>query len=425
MKSYLWLILVVGIASCAGVDEGAVDRPPRPVEPEGFLQTVDDSIVKTIQLHAGESETALPVLQLGRGLPLRLSFDLMEDRGRPLSIYFYHADREWKRDLTPGEFMDIFHRDEIRDYQPSFGTVTPYTHFEYAFPNSSIDFKLSGNYYLRVTEQGMEDEPLFERPFFVAEQSIPVEMRLDNVMIPGRRASSVQPFIRFNPESISSNSFDFTACFQQNSLIELVKCSDRPALDVAPDVAFYLDPSDAFAPAASMYFLDLTNMRPGGTLERTSQSTVPWSVTMAPDLATLPGSGLSPFLNGRSVVRSSVRTVVEPDFRAEYVQTRFRFVPPNGRPVAGRVAVIGSFSNWQYSPDLELSWNSEENWFEGDVLVKQGHHEYSFIADDPSISRAMSLGLPQYRSMYTSFIYYDDIRRQTDRLVAVQGTIVE
>ena len=57
MKSYLWLILVVGIASCAGVDEGAVDRPPRPVEPEGFLQTVDDSIVKTIQLHAGESET--------------------------------------------------------------------------------------------------------------------------------------------------------------------------------------------------------------------------------------------------------------------------------------------------------------------------------------------------------------------------------
>ncbi|HAY36029.1 MAG TPA: DUF5103 domain-containing protein, partial [Bacteroidetes bacterium] len=211
MKSYLWLILVVGIASCAGVDEGAVDRPPRPVEPEGFLQTVDDSIVKTIQLHAGESETALPVLQLGRGLPLRLSFDLMEDRGQPLSIYFYHADREWKRDLTPGEFMDIFHRDEIRDYQPSFGTVTPYTHFEYAFPNSSIDFKLSGNYYLRVTEQGMEDEPLFERPFFVAEQSIPVEMRLDNVMIPGRRASSVQPFIRFNPESISSNSFDFTA----------------------------------------------------------------------------------------------------------------------------------------------------------------------------------------------------------------------
>ena len=419
----LLMVAVLALGSgCAASDETR-ERSPRPPQPEGLTLAPDDSLVASVQLHAGSGENALPILQMGGGLPLRLAFDVLSPRGRPVSITFYHADRTWERDLIPAEYMARFHRDDILDYRPSRSTYVEYTHYEYTFPNNSIDFRLSGNYILRVHEQGREDEVLFERAFFVSEQSVPVDMRIDNVLVAGRQYSSLQPFVRFRPQDPTTGAFDYSVCFLRDALYEDMACADRASLEASPDLLFYLDPDASFTPLPVPFYLNLADVRPSGRVERVDRQSVPWRVWVEPDLAELGGSTVSPFLNGQARIRSANRAIGEPDFEADYIAVTLRLVPNGRRPVNAPVGVVGTFSGWDVKPENLLRWNELEGWYEGDILMKQGEHEYRYVSGDPGLQRSLETGMPQLENLFTSLVYYYDITRQSDRLIAVQGIL--
>lgn len=382
---------------------------------------VDHPQIRSIQLHPDQSETSLPIVEKGSGLSLRLAFDIVEGPSRPLSVYIYHANQEWKRDLFPSEFLTAFHHDTIQDFRSSGATIIPYIHYEYNFPNRNIDFKLSGNYVLRVSEQGNEEAALFERRFFVTEQSTPVDMKLDRVMMAGNRASSIQPFVRFRIPTANTNAFDYSVCFVRNSEIAESRCVTRPTLDVMPDLTFYLRPEESFQPRPSNFFIDLSELRTGGRVERFNQQTSPWRIEIEPDRARFAGTQLAPFLNGQMVIRSANRFASEPDYLSEYVQAIFKLVPADDLPVAEKVYIVGSFNDWQIHPDNVLIWNSVDNWYETDLLLKQGRYEYVYATTNPALSSAMRSGLPQLENLYTAFVYYHDLFARTDRLIAMQG----
>ncbi|WP_243665202.1 type IX secretion system plug protein domain-containing protein [Rhodothermus marinus] len=158
--------------ACAGARESgrqgsrAAQRPAPTVSTVGPELQPDAEAVGQVQLYQGDDERQWPILLLGGRERLTLRFDLLSEQGRPLSIYFYHADHAWRRDLMPIEYLDTFARDDLTDYAPSEHTAIPYQHYVYRFPNDNIRFRLSGNYILRVTEQGQEETVLFERAFF-------------------------------------------------------------------------------------------------------------------------------------------------------------------------------------------------------------------------------------------------------------------
>lgn len=424
---YVPVFMLLVLAACAGSEEardepeGGEDARPRVESTPGARFASDHADVKTVQLHPVGTETDIPVIRSGGGTPLRLAFDIMEPQGRPLSIFFYHADRSWRRDLVPAEFMSRFQRDNIMEYRPSSATLLRYTHYEYAFPNDAIDFTVSGNYILRVTEQGMEDDILFERPFYVSEQSVPVDVRLDDVLLIGSQWQATQPFVTFRPDGDDVNAFDYSVCFTQNRNFGAPRCAETPSLANSPDIAFQLERDDAFLPDVAPFYLNLGVVQPGGRLERTDQARTPWRVWVEPDYARFPGTLPAPFLNGQSVILDGVPGVGDPAREAEYVATTFRFVPLGESPVPGGVALAGSFSGWQ--PDSLMTWKAADRWYERTVLIKQGEHEYTYRFSDRAHVRAFSEGQPRLRNQFTSFIYLNDVRRQTDRLVAVVGIV--
>lgn len=421
------LLMLVAWTGCASTEEARDDTPAQLADRNartGMTLEPDAPAVRTVQIHGPAGETSLPVVVLGERESVRLAFDILDSTllesgegggARPVSVYFRHMDREWREDLMPAEYMDLFHRDTILDYRPSVGTLTPYTHYEYRFPNDAIDFTVSGNYVIRVTEQGSEDRVLFERAFFVSEQAFPVDMRLDDVLNVGSRFRGVQPFVQFRPTDTGVDAFNYEVCFTRNTDYASSRCAGGPSLAANPDLAFYLEPRDAFVPRGASWFLDLRDVRTGGPIERTSQSQTPWKVWLTPDQANFPGSMLAPFLNGQPVTDGSA-------LHAEYVETTFRFKTLTGGPIPGGVFLVGTFNGWQ--PDGPMTWNASEAWYEQSVLVKQGQHEYRYIVTDRSHRRALENGAAQPVNVYTSFVYLDDIRAQTDRLIAVVSAVV-
>lgn len=424
-------LLVITIFLLASACASTEDRDERLRPPDrldevsviGVPQLAEQSPeIATPQLYPGEEEGRLPILTLGSGDQLTLRFDLLADAGRPLSVFFYHADREWRRDLSPGEYLSTFHRDQLLDYRPSEATEVRYQHFVYRFPNESITFRVSGNYILRVTEQGIEDDVLFEMPFFITEQSVAAEMMTDNVLMAGSGFTGVQPTLLFRPErGQGASPTDFSTCFVRNGRFSEGRCATRPSLIEAPMLRFYLPPDAAFRAEGADYFLDLGLLQVGQQIEDIDYGASPFRVTLSPDYAHFGGTGLAPLQYGRPVVQAAVRDRAVPALQSEYLDVQFALVPGNEVPYMGEVYVIGAFNAWTPTDGFKLSWNAERRRYEGRGLVKQGAYEYRYWSRDARLNRALNESAPRPQNTYQAFIYYDDISVGTDRLLTVSG----
>jgi len=420
------LLLLVGCASTQGNENGAPAREV--VDPDHVAPqlAVAARSIRTIQLHPTRQrrrttpvDAQLPVVALNSGEQLQLSFDVMAGRGRPLNVYFYQATRQWERRLSPSEYMRGFRRDDITAYVPSEGTQVDYTHYTYAFPNERIGFTVSGNYIVRVTEQGNEEAVLFERAFFISEQEGSIDLRIDRVPVAGTNGLAIQPVVRVRPPRVlQGRVFDFSACFVRDGRIDRTRCTDRPRLMDQPTLQFELDRRRIFAPVGGNYRLDLRALRTTRQIERIDRAPVPFQVRLAPDLARFPDPGTEVPLNGQPVT-SRVRDVPNPETNGEYVQATFQFAPLEEEPVNGEVVLVGSFNNWTaHGQAPVLTWDPALGRYVGEAKLKQGEYEYRYVRAGDRRLQSLAEGLPRQRSTVTAFIYYRDPQRSTDRLIA-------
>jgi len=402
-------------------DDSVATRAETPRTAGPALAPQDEDI-RTVQLYRGENERNLPITSLQSPEPLTLEFDLMEQQGRPLSVYFVHANREWKRDLSPSQTLESYHDDRLVDYRGSQGTEVPYVHYEYRFPNDDIRFRVSGNYILRVTEQGRRDSVLFERPFFISDETGDLQLGAEALMVPGQRQRSLRPIARYNPPAaLRGDPFGYTVCFVRNGRLPDTRCQGRPLLAQQPRLEFELDRDEAFAPITADYTVDLGDLRTGAKIERTNRTVSPLEVLLEPDYAQFSGRDLDAALNGQIVVKAAVDGRATPALTAEYVETTFAFVPPREQPLAGRVVVAGSFSGMNPAQGTRMEWRPLRGRYEGEILLKQGLYQYFYHTPDARLRDAVRQSQARIQSIYTSFVYYEDPSVGTDRLLRVNS----
>ena len=417
------LLLLSAVSGCATTDPSAEERRPRRAEQPDFAPSLatSDSSVRTIQLYAGQEERRLPVLRLGSEGTLTLEFDLLGQKGRPLSVYFYHANRQWERDPMSARYLDGFRSGELLDFTRARAQGLPYVHYTYRFPARDVGFKESGNYILRVTEQGEEEEVLFERPFFVAEEAGDLEMRLEELRLGTQPGRSDRPTVRYRPpRRIGSSPFDFTTCFVPNGRLRQTRCVEDPSLSEQPVLRFELPYRESFAARGADFFLDLSRLQPGGEIATTDLQVVPHQVTLETDYAEFAGSARAPFLNGQLVVRRAGISASDPEVTAEYASVRFRFSPPDGRRLRGPLVVTGSFSDGSLEAAPRLQWQPAVGRYEGEVLLKQGLYEYRYASPDPRLNEVLARSLPLAQRHYAALIYYQDTSLGSDRLLFVR-----
>src|SRR5690606_6327055 len=110
---------------------------------------------------------------------------------------------------------------------------------------------------VRVAESGDEDAVLFERAFFVTEQSVPINLGLDDLLVAQSTFPAVQPTARFTPlPETQANFFDYSVCFLRGGRLDDIRCASDPSLMQQPALEFYLQPRSSFEPAGGEYVLD-------------------------------------------------------------------------------------------------------------------------------------------------------------------------
>lgn len=378
--------------------------------------------VRTIQLYKGENERSLPVVTLKSEESLTLEFDLIEQSGRPLSVYFYHADRTWKRDLTDSQILDSFQDDHLTNYRSSRGTRVDYTHYVYRFPNEDVGFRISGNYIVRVTERGRRDSVLFEEAFFVAEGTGSLQTRVESIPVPGQQAPSLRPTAHYTPPSeIRGDPFGYSVCFIRDGRLPAARCEDQPRLVNQPRLEFELPRDRAFGPVTAEYGLDLSTLQPSNQIARIDRTTTPIQAQLDPDYARFGETRTRVDVNGQIVIRGALQSLADPALRAEYVKTTFAFVPSNKNPYRSELVIGGSVSDATARRETVMTWREQQGQYEGTILLKQGQYDYIYATSDPTFREEMKRSLRPRPGDYVTFVYYQDPNYTTDRLLRVEN----
>lgn len=333
------------------------------------------SHIKSVVFKAYNSENQFPILKLGEKF-----FLLFDDLNAQETDYYYtieHCDFDWKKSqLLKSEYLTGLDDLKIYDFKNSYSTIQPYTNYFLELPNQDTNFKVSGNYLLKITDQ--DQNVIFEKRFVIYEDILRVQMQVKqsrNVSISEQK--QVVNFKYFNRNFYLENPQNTikTAILQnfnwQTGIYnvfpqyvlgqELVYNYDKETSFFAGNEYFYFENKDIRVATTGVYATELKQGQFHSYLFKNPNRYFD-SYTYNPDI------------NGDFRI---ISLQGDPRNEAEYSWVYFN-VEATNLSALDEVYVYGKFSENQSVDDFKLQYNQKNNSFEGRVFLKQGFYNYKF-----------------------------------------------
>lgn len=382
--------------------------------------------IASIKLTAGDDQLADPVGVLGETL-FQISFDDLNVEVRHLKYTFIHCTHDWQlSQLNPIEYIEGFMEEDITKYEHSFNTIEPYMHYEAVFPSENISFTKSGNYILYVYDD-TPDNPILTRRFMVVEP------------VPAKIVCDVHPAFDVN-NKFTHQDIDFTvftgayrirnpqmsvrATIQQNGRWDNAKMGLIYHSGVGSELNFnYMDGSNSFPGSSEFRTFDIT------TLRSNADRIVGISFVNRHNHAYVLQDDARPFsayesrgnMNGHCYYRN--RDLVN-EYSEDYVFTHFT-LKSNTPYNEGNVYVFGELTDWQLQEDAKLHYNKEFDFWETELLLKQGayNYQYVYLPYGSSTIDATYVEGSHYETsnIYNIYVYYQEEGSSYDQLIGFQS----
>ena len=431
--------------------------------------------IKTVRFHVNGLPVSLPIVDLGRQARLLLTFDDMEGDDKSYTYKIRHFNADWTpSDLSENDFSDGFTEGEIRDYDFSFNTKAIFTHYALMLPNEDFRPAVSGNYTVTVFNTDTE-EPVLTRRFVVVEPLVAVNIqtvrpsRTDKIdthqefdfTVQHEQLDVKRPLAELSATVLQNGRWDnaiqgIKPRFSNNGLAEF---------DYQNKIIFPAGVEFRYADFRSLDFLQLGVF----AVEEAEDG---YDVILNKDNKRY-DSGFSSYtdINGDFIIENldanlgnnvgliqtltannAVNNEPEPDAEQELISRRLRtdfsntaedYLAEDGGTMSlvsdyanvtfsllspteyydEDVYVFGKMSDWKTKPEFKLTYNDEYKAYIGNVLLKQGFHNYYYVRAPKSGG-----GTPDWpvtegnwyetENEYTVIVYYRSFTGRYDRAVA-------
>ena len=376
--------------------------------------------IKTVIFRGSNSlQSELPLVELGDNLFLQ--FDALNGNEDDFYYKIEHYNYDWTpSQLMKTEFMDGFDNQRIRNYENSFNTYQIYSHYMLRLPNKfTRGLNVSGNYMIKIFND--LDELVFSRKFMVYEN-------LSNVGVLVRQSRNVKFFDEKQTVDIVINS----GAIQFNNPLETVKTliiqnnnlntaisNIGPQYTIGKELIYKYNNETSFYGGNEYFFFENKDLR-------AATSTIQF-ISLA-DLyntflfANVPRANLvytyNPDINGNFVVTAI--DVERPYIEADYAWVHFALAMDE--PIPGKsVHVYGNFNNYGIDESTKLEFNTERNFYETSLLLKQGFYNYKYVVVDNATGKldegAISGNFWQTENDYKVIVYYRNLGARYDRIV--------
>ncbi len=339
--------------------------------------------IKSVELYNVEKAQSFPIISLKSTEQLILKFDDLRGGNRNLYYTFVHCDADWQpSSLTPIDYLESFSEDRINDYRISFNTYQVYTHYELRIPNQTVIPKLSGNYLLKVYEDGDVNRLLLSKRFFIVNQKVNVGAQIvqSNIVSERDRRQKINFTISHPGLDIQNPYQEIRAIVMQNSRADKQMLNNRP-LFVRNNQLIYSDvKTNDFNAGNEFRRIDTRSLR--------FKSQTTYNITLDSlyyvALYTDPNWNTSTYTtqydeNGNFFVMNQDGHT--PDYDGDYSWVDFTLNAE--KPDAnGYAYIVGKFNNYQKNAESRMDYDSQKKQFYKRMFIKQGVTDYHYTWAD-------------------------------------------
>ncbi|MGB0346604.1 MAG: type IX secretion system plug protein domain-containing protein [Balneolaceae bacterium] len=412
------LLLITLLLSCESSLE-VVQNQPRRIQSQNSLLLVPNQIplpqsIKGVQFFRRNYPGSPPVIRLNTDDQLQLRFDELSPLSGQFTVSFEHYSQNWER----SGLAEIWVYDGVNDLPLVGGSLNEqsspnYFSYQYRFPNRDIDFLVSGNYLMTISDYESGTE-LFSLPFFVTENEGELNPDIETFFNSGPLGSAMDQIsgTYFYPDFIEFPQFNLSYKVSQNRFWRDNVSPKQTNFDTDGKTSFRLT-RDQFLPAYVEFdTLDLRRLNlQNPQIFGYDRAQIPERVILRND-----------YFNFSSDVRTITETgfgrpVLDSDSRILNVE--FRYETQGALPRNSKIYLIGDFNQWTIKEQFKLNFDTEERVFKVNAIIKQGVYNYIYaIVEEGKINPLRNLEtLSQKPQEYASFVYYKDPQLQYDRLL--------
>jgi Domain of unknown function (DUF5103) len=420
MKTVKFILLVLFLCSCS-----LLRLAGQPVYNAG-LQFFTDPNIHTVLFFTEGWEFSQPVLELGTARRLNLKFDDLTRNPKNYNYTIIHCDADWNPSrIVSSEYMAGFPENPINDYAFAINTTIPFVNYRLMLPNENIRILVSGNYLLKVWENGNKDKPVIVRPFYVTEKQIDISGEIRQASFEGFSGASQQISFAVNYQSGSQGLVipdplnEIKVVVMQNSRWENRLIGLKPTF-IRQNQLVYEEKTNLFKGGNEFRNFNAKNLQANGMGIQGIEYRDPYYHVFLVRDASLRREiyRTRDDLNGRYLVKND--RAGDSDLESDYIWVHFAYTPDN-MVTNDLIFVFGALSDWQCSPVNQMTWNPETKLYEAAILLKQGFYDYQYAVVD---RRTMTIDATQLEGThvetendYHFFVYYRGFSSRYDRLV--------
>ncbi len=382
--------------------------------------------IKSVKFYPSSDQLAEPILQMGQGGALILSFDdLSGDNGN----YWYTIEQrnaDWSEgQLSEFEWLEGFNNNRIEQQSFSFAVRTQYMHHRLSIPNRDIRITKSGNYLLKVFLNGKELAMV--RRFMVVENQV--------VILPITRQAAMVEKARTHQE------IDFTVDLKklevrlprqeirttvlQNGYWQGAVIGVEPFFIRERVLDFDYQDKLAFPGGKEFRFFDLRSLQNRSErIEDMRQTQYQTDIFLFADRSrTYTAYLLNPDANGKFVIQN-FDIGDDANVYADYANVHFKFEKP--LPFDGSdLYVLGAFNDFQPWSDYRMEYNEADHAYHLNVLLKQGYYNYAYglVSGPPYLPDFEETEGNWYETenAYTILVYYRPLGERYDRIIGARS----
>jgi hypothetical protein len=435
MSIYARLLFVIAIALIQPVfaqkkkrnNQNNTNNPPQ--KKIQYADATYEKNIKTVQLYQDNQQLSYPILFLNQTGQLTLEFDVLNGNAENFYVTVVHCTHDWENSgLIPNEYLTSLNNDIIVNFRSSIGTLTPYVHYQYSFPNENLGVKLPGNYILKVFRNQDEDDIILTRRFLVSDQMIFVGGSVNIAATASIRNQAHQIDMSIGFSRVRKKMMfpiqDLRVKVLQNHRWDRMLEVTRPT--IISDTTFTYD---GFA--NNLTFDAINEFRRADVRSITQYSNQVRKVYQQDSMfytvlfTDMPRSRQKfvTFIDFNGLFYVDVQgRKGDPDIACEYQTVVFTL---NSEPFPdSEVYVVGAFTDWQLRPENKMQYDDITQVYQSKILLKQGIYDYLYVTKstkDNTINHTIiENNYSECQNFYTVLVYYRPIGGRADYLSAVQ-----